>query len=167
MLPCRKGWLLERVLESDSLREKFVFRDRSNKVVWNKLAVRDYYQRVGAFLEVLLILVYITSGQPARGTEIIGLLHSNTTLHWNIFAEDGLISLVTSYHKGYTCTGSTRIIHRYLPKEVSELYVYYLWVILRSSRSLDFWPLTRSALIHHTCGQKVKGAGARNDYRRS
>lgn len=129
-LPCKKGWLLGRVLEIDSLREKFVFRDRSNKIGWNKVAIRDYYRRIDSFLETLLLLVHITSGQPARGTEIIGLLHSNTTLHRNIFAEDGLISIVTSYHKGYTCTGSTRIIHRYLPKEVSELCVYYLWIIL-------------------------------------
>ena len=38
--------------------------------------------------------------------------------------------MVTSYHKGYTCTGSTKIIHRYLLFEVSELSVFYLWLVL-------------------------------------
>jgi hypothetical protein len=37
---------------------------------------------------------------------------------------------MTSYHKGYTYTGSTKIIHRYLPSEVSELFVFYVWLIL-------------------------------------
>jgi hypothetical protein len=48
----------------------------------------------------------------------------------NIFIKEGLVDIVTSYHKGYTCTGSTKIIHRYLPPEVCELFVFYLWPIL-------------------------------------
>lgn len=54
-----------------------------------------------------------------------------------MFIEHGLVALVTSYHKGYTCTGSTKIIHRYLPKEVSELVVYYMWMVLPFLRELD------------------------------
>jgi hypothetical protein len=50
--------------------------------------------------------------------------------HRNVSVEDGLVAIVTSYHKGYTCTGTTKIIHRYLPREISELVVYYLWLIL-------------------------------------
>jgi hypothetical protein len=59
-----------------------------------------------------------------------GIQHANTLFHRNVFVEDGLVSIVTSYHKGYTCTGTTKIIHRYLPREISELVVYYLWLIL-------------------------------------
>jgi hypothetical protein len=88
-----------------------------------------YKRAVNEFLEVLLLLVHITGGQPARGTEIIGLMHANTTYHCNIFIEEGLVAIVTSYHKGYTCTGSTKIIHRYLPYEVSELFVFCLWLV--------------------------------------
>lgn len=47
-----------------------------------------------------------------------------------MFIEDGLVAIVTSYHKGYTYTGITKIIHRYLPREISELVIYYLWLIL-------------------------------------
>jgi hypothetical protein len=57
--------------------------------------------------------------------------------HRNIFIEDGLVAIVTSYHKGYTCTGSTKIIHRYLPKEVGELLVYYLWLIFPFTKQLS------------------------------
>jgi hypothetical protein len=43
----------------------------------------------------------MTGGQPPRGTELIGLQHSNTAQgqHRGIFIEEGLISTVTSYHK--------------------------------------------------------------------
>jgi hypothetical protein len=34
-------------------------------------------------------------------------------------------------------TESTKIIHRYLPKEVSELLVYFLWLILPFWQQLD------------------------------
>jgi hypothetical protein len=90
--------------------------------------VQAYFDKVDAFLKQLLLLIYITGGQLLRGTELIGLQHSNTTQgqHCGIFVEEGLISTVTSYYKGYNITGSTNIIHQYLPKEVSELLVYYL-----------------------------------------
>lgn len=137
LLPCKKGWLLHRVLRTDRLREQFTYHSSSQHVVWDKQAVRQYHKQVDAFLEGLLLLIHITSGQPARGSEITSLQHTNSTFHRNMFIEHGLVALVTSYHKGYTCTGSTKIIHRYLPKEVSELVVYYLWMVLPFLRELD------------------------------
>jgi hypothetical protein len=83
---------------------------------------------VDAFLKQLLLLVHMTGGQPPRGTELIRLQHSNSAYrqHCSVFVEEGLISTVTSYYKGYNIAGSTNIIYQYLPKEVSELLVYYL-----------------------------------------
>jgi hypothetical protein len=85
-------------------------------------------QQVDAFLYRLLLLVHITRGQPGRGTELLNLQYYNTThgLQRNVFVENGLVSFVTFYHKGYSIQGSTKLIHRYLPKEISELVVYYL-----------------------------------------
>jgi hypothetical protein len=50
--------------------------------------------------------------------------------HWSIYIEHGLVGTVTTYHKGYSVSNSTKIIHCYLPKPVSELVVYYLWLVL-------------------------------------
>lgn len=47
-----------------------------------------------------------------------------------MFIENELVSFVTYYHKGYAITGTTKIIHRYLPKEVDELLLYYIWLIV-------------------------------------
>lgn len=129
-LPDGSTWMLRRVLDKEWLREDLVSTDAQSKVEWKPKALQEYRRQVNRFLEHLLLLVHLTSGQPARGTEIISLRHVNTIHHRNLFVEDGLVAIVTSYHGGYTCTGSTKIIHRYLPKEVGELLVYYLWLIL-------------------------------------
>jgi len=35
-----------------------------------------------------------------------------------------------AYYKSYSIVGNTKIIYRYLLKEVSELVIYHLWLIL-------------------------------------
>jgi hypothetical protein len=132
-------WLFNRVLDNDWLSDEMLSLTQEHQVVWKTDAVQAYFWKIDQFLEQMLLLIHITSGQPARGTELMSLQHSNTAQghHRSIFFEEGLISTVTSYHKGYNITGSTKIIHRYLPKEVSELFVYYLWLVLPFSQKLD------------------------------
>jgi hypothetical protein len=81
-----------------------------------------------AFREKLIVLMHITGGQPARGPEIMSVRHSNTVKggHRNIFIEDGMVVFATRYYKGYNVSGDVKIIHRYLPREVGELLVYYM-----------------------------------------
>lgn len=136
-LPRQDDWFLKRVLGSERLQEQFCCLDIWDEVVWDMKSIQEYCKTVNAFLETLLLLIHITGGQPARGSEITSLQHSNTAFHRNIFVEDGLVALVIAYHKGYTCTGSTKIIHRYLPREVSELLIYYLWLILPFLQKLE------------------------------
>ncbi|KAI7722752.1 hypothetical protein KC353_g226 [Hortaea werneckii] len=148
-LPTRDNWLLERVLKTEWLQDEFFCsKDTTTQLVWSQKAVRSYNSRVEAFLERLLLLVHVTSGQPARGIETLSLRHVNTMNghHRNIFVENGMISTVTTYHKGYTTSGNTKIIHRYLPKEVGELLVYYLWMIQPLCRKLELLVLRRRDL---------------------
>jgi hypothetical protein len=133
-------WLLDRVLTVDWLRAEWVeVRPSDSQMVWHASVVDHYLQQVDQFLERLLLLIHLTAGQPARATELLSLRHSNTVCgrHRNIFIEHGLVSTVTTYHKGYSMTNSTKIIHRYLPAEVSELVVYYLWLILPFARAIQ------------------------------
>ncbi|EXL40012.1 hypothetical protein FOCG_17407 [Fusarium oxysporum f. sp. radicis-lycopersici 26381] len=67
----------------------------------------------------------------------------------NIFAHNGLMFFVTSYHKSFQATGQAKVIHRYLPREVSELSVWYLWLVL------PFWQQVQGI---------VKDAGIRSPY---
>ena len=135
-------WLLDRVLGLGWLREEFLearMVGTDQKVLWHEGVVEQYLQRVEKFLQRLLLLVHITGGQPGQATELLSLRHINTVhgRHRNIFIEHGLVSTVTTYHKGYSVSNSTKIIHRYLPKAVSELVVYYLWLILPFCQALE------------------------------
>lgn len=145
-LPDRKEWMLNRIIDNDWLRDEFMEVDAIGKIVWNQRAVRAYEEKIVAFLKRLLLLVHMTSGQPARGTELLSLRHSNTMQghHRNIFIDNGMVSTVTSWHKGYSVTGSTKIIHRYLPNQVGELLVYYLWVVLPFWQELEVLALRRT-----------------------
>ncbi|GAB1213287.1 hypothetical protein ATERTT37_002436 [Aspergillus terreus] len=52
------------------------------------------------------------------------------------------VSTVTSYHKGYSISNSTKIIHRYLPKPISELLQAIQRLTHQSTgpRSSFLWP---------------------------
>jgi hypothetical protein len=43
-----------------------------------------------------------------------------------VFLDRSLMSFVSTYYKGYDFTKKVKAIYRYVPKEVSELVVYFL-----------------------------------------
>lgn len=141
-LGCCDGYSIKNGFGKNSLRANF-----NSSLEWKPKALQNYGRQVNRFLEHLLLLVHLTSGQPARVTEIISVRHVNTMHHRNIFIKDGLVGIVTSYHKGSTCTGSTKIIHRYLPKEVGELLVYYLLLIFPFVKQITLLPSNATAQI--------------------
>ncbi|KAI0993281.1 hypothetical protein K3495_g14903 [Podosphaera aphanis] len=127
-------WLYKRVLQHEELRQKMLQRSMSEagEINWRKDAVKTYMQSVKRVKEQMLVLIHITGGQPAGGTEILSLLHRNSMDNCGtrgIFVENGLVSIVTGYHKTFGPSGKGKVVHRYLPKEVSELLVYYLWLV--------------------------------------
>jgi hypothetical protein len=44
---------------------------------WDGKKIQKYLDRVVQFQGLLLVLMHITEGQPAQGSEITGLQHSN------------------------------------------------------------------------------------------
>jgi hypothetical protein len=67
-------------------------------------------------------------------------------LRRNIFLENGLVSFVTFYHKGYSIEGCAKIIHRFLPAHISRLVVYYLWLVLPFSNQLRLLALDQPVI---------------------
>jgi superfamily II DNA helicase RecQ len=134
-------WLFNRIGQNTRLARRFL---RSGPIfAWNRVRVEEYMAAVVRFRENLLVLMHMTGGQPARGTEILSIRHSNTIKgeHRNVFIENGLVVFVTRYHKGYAVSGDVKIIHRYLPRAVGELWVWYAWLILPFQQRLevDVW----------------------------
>lgn len=122
-------WLLDRVRTESGLQRNFT---EANAGRFRMGAIDSYLQRVVRFREKLCIAVHVSGGQPARAPELLSIRHHNTDSggHRNIFVEDGLVVFVTQYHKGFYASNDTKVIHRYLPREVGELVVWYLWLVL-------------------------------------
>ena len=122
-------WLLNRVRTEPGLQRRFT---EPHLGRFRMGAIDSYLQRVVRFREKLCVAVHICGGQPARAPELLSIRHRNTDSggHRNIFVEDGLVVFVTQYHKGFYASNDTKVIHRYLPREVGELVVWYLWLVL-------------------------------------
>lgn len=130
ILDGQQRYLLNQLRHNPRLRRRFF--SNPETLTWDKKRVKQYLQLTEAFLRRLLLLVHITGGQPARGTELLTLRWRNSSHSEvrNIFIENGLVSFVTSYHKNYSASNTTKIIHRYLPPEVGDLLVYYVWLVV-------------------------------------
>jgi superfamily II DNA or RNA helicase len=138
-------WLSQRIIEEKRLREAFVDCKASDPspggcgVVWAAERVQQYKKALRLFREHLLVAAHMTGGQPARGTELVTVTYRNMPNGQSrgIFVEDGLMVYVTMYHKGIGHTGTAKVIHRYLPREVGELLFYYLWLVLPFWQKLE------------------------------
>ncbi|EDN04941.1 conserved hypothetical protein [Histoplasma mississippiense (nom. inval.)] len=102
-------------------------------------AINAYLRWVVRFREKLSVAVHVTAGQPARAPELLSVRPINTENggHRNIFIEDGMVVFVTRYHKGFHASNDIKVIHRYLPREVGELVVWYLWLVLPFAQRLQ------------------------------
>lgn len=142
-------WLFEWVGQNARIRNQFMKPGTRSGV--DQQEVKRYMDRVVAFREKLIVLIHIAGGQPARGPEIMSIRHSNTRKggHRNIFIEDGQVVFVTRYHKGYAVSGDVKIIHRYLPREVGELVVYYMWLVLPFQQRMEAMVWEKEAISSH------------------
>ena len=134
----------DRLSRNASVERKFVKRDLRNVrhrdgIVWNEKGMEDYFRAVKRFKEEFFVLVHLTGGAPARGTEIVSIQHENgndSRIQRGIFIDKGMVQFITLYHKGYSTSQKVKIIHRFVPKEVGELVVRYLWLVKLFTRQL-------------------------------
>lgn len=142
-------WLYGRIHSQTKLQDRFVRSDSAGFI--DRERTRDWMRQVARFRGLLLILMHITGGQPARGPEILSVRHRNTAQggHRNMFIEDGMVVYVTKYHKGMQMSGDVKIIHRYLPREVGELVVWYLWLALPFIQRVEALVWEKKTVSHH------------------
>jgi hypothetical protein len=122
-------WMVDRMGQEPSMWQRFI--RPGPTPAWNRQAIRTYFQRVVQFREKLSVIIHTTAGQPARAPELLSIRFHNTANggHRNIFIEDGMMVFVTHYHKGFHASNDVKVIHRYVPREVGELVVWYLWLV--------------------------------------
>jgi hypothetical protein len=133
-----KNWVMNQIGDTQphgqgqARRKVWIDNERKDRKPFQARAVQSYGQTVNQFMERLFMLMHMVGGQPARATEILGIRHQNTMNGEvrNIFAHNGMMCFVTSYHKGFRSTGQAKVIHRYLPRALGELLVWYMWLVL-------------------------------------
>ena len=95
-------------------------------------------KQIVEFREKLLMLMHFIDEQSERALEILNVRHCNIIRneHRNMFVENKLIVFVTRSHKNYSMKKNVKIIHRYLSREVNNILVYYLLLILSFQQRL-------------------------------
>lgn len=94
---------------------------------WHTKQVKRYVRQIDRFLELLLICVHMTSGQPGRGSEITTMRHRNGVLQdRNVFVMDGQVMTVVRYHKSLSQWDQPKVVPRFLPNRLSQVMVTYL-----------------------------------------
>jgi hypothetical protein len=154
-------WMSQRVRQERKLQQWFI-QPREGRFSID--GIERFMGFVAEFKEKLAVLCHITSGQPARGPELLSIRHRNAAAggQRNIFIEDGLVACVTRYHKGFYASNDAKVIHRYLPRAVGELVVWYLWLVLPFVEQLQAYhqQMCQSAAIPDTQASKVWGVDA-------
>src|SRR5579871_5674300 len=125
-------------LKKPELWDTFIMNE-GDGLVFQPDATHQYLQKVESMLEIILALIHLTSGQPARGTELTSLRYVNTLQSTrNIFISDGYIMTVTEYHKSQNMMDEPKVIPRFLPHAVGVLLVIYLSEILPFIQLFDY-----------------------------
>ena len=133
-------WVVKRILAEPELKASWIQTQDGGALGFRKSTITQYLRQVTKFRQLLFVVIHLLSGQPARTTEILSLRYFNTPHggQRNIFIQNGMVCLVCLYHKGYVQSGGrVKIIYRYLPREVGEHLVRYLWIILPFCQQLQ------------------------------
>jgi len=114
------------------IRRALIARIDGEDVVWKDQGVEKYFRRVRQFKEELMVLVHLFAGAPARATELTSIMSRNPTPgrgRRGIIVDDGLVKFVQGYSKKFRSRKELEIVHRYVPNEVGELVVYFMWLV--------------------------------------
>lgn len=124
--PLQHSILVSLLNNTQTNRQLFTRVDGYN-LLWHVPAIDAYLGRLQEFSRLFAVLVNITGGQPARGTELVTLRYSNspTTLR-NIYIQEGQVMIIADYFKSRGNLGKTRPIPRFLPRELGLLLANYL-----------------------------------------
>ena len=125
---------------SGRLNSHFGRTDEEGRFILKEKVTNDWISKLKRFKEELFVLVHLTGGAPARGSEIVSIKSENgpdSKVGRGVFVDRGLVSFVTTYNKTSGMSKKLKTIHRYVPREVGELVVHYLWLIEPFARQLD------------------------------
>ncbi|KFZ24703.1 hypothetical protein V502_00818, partial [Pseudogymnoascus sp. VKM F-4520 (FW-2644)] len=123
-------WLWRQIMQKPDFKQQFV--QSMEPIRWRQRKITDFERNLVQFQELLLFCCHFTGGQPSWAPEILSVRHWNTSNRGirNIGVEHRLIFYAPRTHKNYMQTNNMKIVHHWLPLEVGELMLYYLWLVL-------------------------------------
>lgn len=122
--------LIRELASRDPQRTFLLIHPLTGRRQWNKAELSLWAEKVAEFVNALLVLVHLTSGQPARATELreYMLTNSRSGLR-NVFICQDTFMIVQQYSKTSSLTGHDSAIARFLPKPVAKLLLNYLCLV--------------------------------------
>ncbi|KAK3061704.1 hypothetical protein LTS18_005618, partial [Coniosporium uncinatum] len=125
-----KSWIFNQLRLYPELMKLLYKTDDASSWQLSSLAVAEYENAIQRFLECMLVLVHIASGQSARKPELLGLRWCNKQSDKrNLFIHDGHLLFILTYHKPLNMTNASRYPVRFLFPEVGSLLVRYLILV--------------------------------------
>jgi hypothetical protein len=100
------------------------------KLRWKVSPCLAYLAKCETLQELLFVLIHVTSGQPARASELATFKICNTDHRIrNVYLVHGEVVIIQHYTKSNSQTGHDDFIPRLLPKEVGQLLINYLMAV--------------------------------------
>ena len=134
-LDSNKLLLLKRLEDKESrFSKEFIKGYNNNKPIYNINRFNLYLKEREEFIKLLGVAIYLLTGCPIRGTEIIQIKYINTLLYGtrNLFIDNNssYFRVETNYSKSNNIIGIDKSIVRFLsPKLSSILKVYLVYII--------------------------------------
>ncbi len=129
-LTVAKDHVLNHLRTDQGLQRRFFKESRrqgSNpeELLYHRPAMAEYLHADKRFLQLLAILTIMTAGLPPRRPELLGISWCNQEAPRNLYIYDGLLAVITNYHKSQWRVGS-RLVTRFLPPSIGDLVIRYL-----------------------------------------
>lgn len=137
-----KDLLINKLLNNNTYISKLLLKDITNLKFNNKNIETLYKNRI-QFLELLYLAIYLTSGSPLRGSELILINYINTLTQpqRNILIESRkpeFIKINTTYNKSYNINRINKTNIRFLNIRLSQILKLYLILFIPLYNFINF-----------------------------
>jgi superfamily II DNA helicase RecQ/predicted RNA binding protein with dsRBD fold (UPF0201 family) len=130
-LKANNSFLKDLIFKDSSLFNRF-FILRDLELVLNNDTISIYLKDLLEFKKLCLLLIYLTTGLPLRGTELVTLRYLNSYKDQREMFLDlssNLFIMNISYYKGQGLSEKKASNIRYLPTSVSKIFLLYIVLV--------------------------------------
>ena len=123
------SFMINRITRIEEFRSRFFHGSREGS--WNMDECKKYLQQADEFLTLIAVLIHLSSGQPARTPEFLGMTYRNTHSGVrNLFIYKNTIAIRTEHSKASGNTNQpVETIYRFAPPRLAKVIIQYITYI--------------------------------------